>query len=228
MAESHLKEPALVAAPPGPVYRVGRNGDPLRPSRIAAQDALATRAGNRFDVVGGGVIYCGTHVKGCFAEVVARFRPSPKMRTLMEQEDAGFVTCGGVPQNWRDQRTVVAASIADALPFVDIDNPITHEYLNAKMAAELTDLGVDTLDVGNVRGANRLITRAASSWAYWAAHDAGSPKYSGIRYLSRVLPDEECWAVFEGTPIVEVSRRPIEINDPDLQAVADMWGLRIF
>jgi hypothetical protein len=25
-----------------------------------------------------------------------------------------------------------------------------------------------------------------------------------------------------------VSRRSIEINDPDLKAVADMWGLRIF
>jgi RES domain len=216
-----------VAPPSRPVYRVGRSKEPLRPSRIAAEDALATRAGNRFDVVGGGVIYCGTNVKGCFAETVARFRPSPKMRDLMEHEDPGFVTCGGVPQNWRDQRTIVAASMADPLPFIDIDNPITHEYLNAKMAGELADLGVETLDVGNVRGANRLITRAASSWAYWA-EDAGIPKYSGIRYMSRVLPDEECWAVFEGTPIVEVSRRAIEINDPDLKAVADMWGLRVF
>lgn len=213
--------------PPGLVYRVGRSTGPLEPSRIAAEDALATRAGNRFDVVGGGVIYCGSDAKGCFAETVARFRPSPKMRDLMAQEDSGFVTCGGVPQNWRDQRTVVSASIADPLPFVDIDDPVTHEYLNAKMAEELADLGVETLDGGNVRGPNRLITRAAASWAYWAV-DAESAKYSGIRYMSRVLPDQECWAVFEGTPIVEVSRRAIEINDPDLTAVADIWGLRIF
>ena len=46
--------------------------------------------------------------------------------------------------------------------------------------------------------------------------------------MSRVLPNEECWAVFEGTPIVEVSRRAVGINDPYLQAVADLWGLRIF
>ncbi|MHA7655157.1 RES family NAD+ phosphorylase [Mycobacterium sp. ML2] len=178
-------------------------------------------------MLAGGVIYCGTNVKGCFAETVARFRPTPKMRELLDQEDAGFVTCGGVPQDWRAQRTIVAASIADALPFLDIDHPVTHEYLNARMAGELADLGVETLDVGNVRGANRLITRAASSWAYWA-EDADGPKYSGIRYMSRVLPDEECWAVFQETPIVEVSRRAIEINDPDLKAIADMWGLRIF
>lgn len=149
------------------------------------------------------------------------------MRALLAQEDPGFVACGGVPQNWRDQRCVVAANIADPLPFIDIDDPVTHEYLNAVMAEELADLGVETLDIGNVRGPNRLITRAASSWAYWA-ENAGGPKYSGIRYMSRVLPDEECWAVFEGTPIVEVSRRPIEVNDSDLNAVADIWGLRIF
>lgn len=227
MPESHLRGPAVVQPPPRPVFRVARSDVPLEPSKIAAEDALATRAGNRFDVVGGGVIYCGTNVKGCFAETISRFRPSAKMRALMEQEEPGFVTCGGVPQNWRDQRTIVAASIADSLPFVDIDNPVTHEYLSAKLADELVDLGVDVLDVGNVRGPNRLITRAASSWAYYA-QDANGPKYSGIRYMSRVIPDQECWAVFEGTPIVEVSRRAIEVNDPDLQAIADMWGLRIF
>ena len=63
--------------------------------------------------------------------------------------------------------------------------------------------------------------------AYWAATDDG-PKFSGIRYMSRVIPDQECWAVFEGTEIVEISRRSIEINDPDLKAIADMWGLRVF
>ena len=97
----------------GPVYRVGRSTGPLEPSRIAAKDALATRAGNRFDVVGGGVIYCGTNVRGCFAETIARFRPSPKMRALIAHEDPGFVICGGVPQDRRNQRTIVAATITD-------------------------------------------------------------------------------------------------------------------
>lgn len=210
--------------------RAGRSflrGGIFPPRECEARQVEDPRAGNRFDVVGGGVIYCGTTVKGCFAETIARFRPSAKMRVLLAQEDPGFVTCGGVPQNWRDQRTIVAASIADSLPFVDIDDPITHEFLSAKMAEELADLGVEVLDVGNVRGPNRLITRAASSWAYYA-QDSGSPKYSGIRYMSRVLPNEECWAVFEGTPIVEVSRRSIDVGDPDLKTVADTWGLRIF
>ncbi|OHT78125.1 hypothetical protein BKG69_15880 [Mycobacteroides chelonae] len=43
-----------------------------------------------------------------------------------------------------------------------------------------------------------------------------------------VIPDEECWAVFEGTTVNEESRRSIAINDPDLAELADMWGLRIF
>lgn len=84
MPESHLRGPALVQPPSGPVYRVARSSGPLAPSRIAAQEALATRA------------------------------------------------------------------------------------LSAKMAEELADLGVEVLDVANVRGPNRLISRAASSWAYYA------------------------------------------------------------
>lgn len=195
MAPTHLDSPALVHPPPRPLFRVGRKSGPLEPSRIAAADALASKAGNRFDVIGGGVIYCGTTVKICFAETIGRFRPSAKIRAVMEDEDPGFVVCGGVPQDWRDQRTIVDVNLADPLPFIDIDDPTTHEYLNAAMASELASLGVTTLDVGNVRGPNRLITRAASSWAYWA-ENADGPKYSGIRYMSRVLPNEECWAAY--------------------------------
>lgn len=138
-----------------------------------------------------------------------------------------IVVCGGVPSDWREQRTIVTANLMDPLPFVDVDDPVTHEYLTTVMADELAGFGVDVLDVDTVRGKNRLLTRAMSSWAFWAATDDG-PKYSGIRYMSRVIPDQECWAVFEGTEIVEVSRRAIEINDPDLMEIAAMWGLRIF
>jgi hypothetical protein len=227
VAASHLAGPALVSPPPGPLYRVARCSGPLEPSRIAAEDALQPRAGNRFDVPGGGVVYCGTSVRACFAETLARFRPTAKMRSLMKHQDREFVVCGGVPSDWREQRTIVTANLMDPLPFVDVDDPVTHEYLTTVMADELAGFGVDVLDVDTVRGKNRLLTRAMSSWAYWAATDDG-PKYSGIRYMSRVIPDQECWAVFEGTEIVEVSRRAIEINDPDLMEIAAMWGLRIF
>ncbi|RIR81952.1 RES domain-containing protein [Mycobacteroides abscessus] len=224
---SHLDGPALISPPPGCVYRVARSSDPLYPSRIAPEDALQSK-GNRFDVLGGGIIYFGTTVRGCFAETVSRYRPTATMRKLVNSAgDQGFVVCGGVPKDWRDQRTIVEARLIDPLPFIDIDHPQTHEYLTEAIADELSGLGVSTLDVGNIRGHNRLITRAASSWAYWA-NDANGMKYSGIRYMSRVIPDEECWAVFEGTDINEESRRSIAINDPDLAELADMWGLRIF
>ncbi|MDT5366601.1 MAG: hypothetical protein QOC62_1032 [Mycobacterium sp.] len=111
---------------------------------------------------------------------------------------------------------------------VDVDDPVTHEYLTAVMADELEGFGVEFLDVDTVRGKNRLITRAMSSWAYWAADDDGNPRYSGARYLSRVLPNEECWAVFDGTDIVENGRQSIQLNNPELRQVADMWGLRPF
>lgn len=227
-APSHLAGPKLVEPPPTPLYRVARCSGPLKPSWIAAEDALQPRAGNRFDVVGGGVIYCGTNVVVCFAETLARYRPTAKMRALMKNVDPGFVVCGGVPQDWREQRTIVTVNLIDPLPFVDVDDPVTHEYLTAVMADELTAFGVDVLDVDTVRGKNRLITRAMSSWAYWAVDDDGNLGYSGVRYLSRVLPNEECWAVFDGTDIVENGRQSIQLNHRELRQVADMWGLRLF
>jgi len=70
------------------------------------------------------------------------------------------------------------------------------------------------------------VTCHGASWAY-AAADADGPLYSGIRYLSR-LGEHECWAVFEGTPIVELQRATIELTNPDFAAIVDEFGLRPF
>ena len=95
------------------------------------------------------------------------------------------------------------------------------------MAPELGGLAVDQLDVATVRGSNRLITRAVAAWAYAASDDDDLPRHSGIRYMSR-LGEYECWAVFDGNRINEISRSTIEANNPDLKAAADHFGLRVF
>jgi len=71
-----------------------------------------------------------------------------------------------------------------------------------------------------------LLTRAIASWAY-AAGDADGSQYSGIRYLSR-LGEHECWAVFDGTPIIELERTTIELTNPAFTTVVDEFGLRPF
>lgn len=50
----------------------------------------------------------------------------------------------------------------------------------------------------------------------------------GIRYLSRLYTQWECWAVYEDIELEEIVREPISLNDPALQRVADLFELKVF
>lgn len=226
MATSHLSGPAVVH-PPASLYRVARRGRELDHSQINAADAALTRSGNRFDVAGGGVLYFGSDEAGCFAETLARFRPTAAMRAIIAEEDPGFVVCGGVPQDWRTRRLMIEAETIDPLLFVDVEHPDTHEFLTSAMAPQLDALGVSVLDVATLRGPNRAVTRAISTWTYAATDSNGAPEYSGLRYVSR-LGDHECWAVFDGTELQVRSRVGLELGNAALQEVAEDFGLRVF
>lgn len=222
-----VAEPATVAAPTQ-LWRVARSDDPLRMSTISAADNALAGAGNRFDTTSGGVLYCSTEPRTCYLETLARFRPSPAVRAVVADEDPEFMVCGGVPADWRARRVKVAVALQDPLPFLDVEDLRTHEYLTTELSSVLAGLGVGVLDTAAVRGPNRRLTRAISNWAFAAGlDDGGTPHYGGIRYLSR-MGDFECWAVFEGTSVVEISRDTISLHDPDLISVAATFGLRPF
>lgn len=50
-------------------YRVARREDPLSHSSISAPDAQTSK-GNRYDVAGGGVLYCASDLEACYAETL--------------------------------------------------------------------------------------------------------------------------------------------------------------
>lgn len=56
----------------------------------------------------------------------------------------------------------------------------------------------------------------------------GQPLYAGIRYLSRLSSDWECWAVFDRVPIEELTRRPILREDAALNRIATLYGLKVY
>ncbi|MGB7982733.1 MAG: RES domain-containing protein [Candidatus Nanopelagicales bacterium] len=140
-----------------------RRDDPLRFARISQTDATLARAGNRFDVPGGGVLYAASTAEGCFAETLARFRPSPAVAAAV-REDPGYMDPGGIPAAWREDRRLVSFALAAPLPFVDIDSTSTLLALGAQLHAELAPLGADELDRGGVYSANRRLTRILASW----------------------------------------------------------------
>ena len=66
---------------------------------------------NRFDArsYDYGVLYFGSTLQACFAETLARLRPSVKLLALVEDEwrRAGFMDAGSVPADWRQRLTAV-------------------------------------------------------------------------------------------------------------------------
>ena len=223
---AHAEHPVVVIPGDRELFRVARSDRPLAESKISVEDAAQRRAGNRFDVLGGGVLYLGSTALGCYLETLARLRPTAAMRTLLAEEDPEFMVCGSVPRDWRTRRLQLTVTVPGSLPFLDVEDPRTHEYLTAAMAPPLAALGVPQLDVSDVRGRDRIVTRAIASWAY-AARDVDGPLYSGIRYLSR-HGEHECWAVFDGTPLTETARTTIELTTPGFAAAIDTFGLRAF
>lgn len=47
------------------------------------------------------------------------------------------VAGGGVPQDWRARRLMIEAATIDPLPFVDVEDPDTHEFVTSAMAPQL-------------------------------------------------------------------------------------------
>jgi hypothetical protein len=220
-----MGEPKTVDMPDS-VYRVARADDPLRFSYIRPDDAVLPKAGNRYDVAGGGVLYAATQLEACFGETVARYRPSPVMRELLSAEDEGFMLCGGLPRDWRLRRTIVEISAADPLPFLDVDAPETQDFLSAELAPLLVGLGyTNPLDLSTLRNSDRRLSRAIALWAYAQTDDDGVFQFAGIRYGSRLSDAWENWAIFDGTDVFATSNRSIEQNDASLRAVAQMWDL---
>lgn len=218
--------------PPETIFRIARHDGATLHSRITPADNRSGSAGNRYDVVGGGVLYGATVVRTCFSETLARFRPTPAMRVLLakaDPEEPQFMLCGGIPQDWRLQRRVFQLAVRDPLPFLNVESPETLAHLEEVLASELLALGyTGNLDLSDLRNRDRRLSRAIAAWAFTAQDDVGTALYSGIRYCSRVDDSRECWAIFEGTTVEVVGIRAIELNNPDLDVVARPWSLRPF
>lgn len=161
-----------MATAPDLLLRVGRVGAPLRFSTISPFDAALPKAGNRFDVPGGGVLYAATTAVACYAETLARFRPTARMRELLKEDEPGFMVIGGVAQDWRLQRVLATIRLVDPLSFLDIEAPETHEFLSDVLASDLAALGYEQpLDLSAVTNQDRRLSRLIAAYAYAAALD---------------------------------------------------------
>lgn len=211
---------------------MGRASDPLDfPEPPASADLEYPSAGNRFDspTEDFRTCYFATDPVACFGETLSRFRPNPALAEAAKEE--GFMGIGQVPADWRHQRIIVRVELfpTEARPnlrFLDVESIETRQRLRKDLANILTVFGYSDLDVATVRGGDRRITRWIAKWAYEQRDDAGSA-FAGIRYLSRLSSEWECWAVFEGVGIRETAREPINRQHPALLRVSKTFDLTV-
>lgn len=223
--------PTVVPAPTN-VWRIARRPDPLSVrTPLPSSDLTKSGVGNRFDspVASYGVLYFGKDLETCYAEVLARFRPD--LRVIAEIKDEwkkrGFVELGSVPADWRFQRVAVRVTLQGSLPFLDLESPDTLEHLRVTLADRLVAFGYTDFDMGVVCGTDRRVTRLISQWAYDELDDDGRSLYGGIRYMSRVAPEYECWAAFEDCSIEVLEELAISEEDPNLRKIAERYGLKV-
>lgn len=212
---------ALVDAP-GRLFRVGRDTAPIAYSYITPDIDSEDDLGYRFDVLGAGVMYAATQPAGAYTETVQKYRLTAATHAACATTQPGQMVSGNLPADWRDHRRLVGFTVPGGLPFLDIDVSDSHTALTRHLGAELADLGYEYLDIALVRSEHRLLTRLIAMWAYLETLSDGSPRYSGIRFVSK-LEDYECWALFEGVPITEVELQLIPLDE--LQAACQPLGI---
>lgn len=222
---------ATAYLPPGGVWRIEHKTKNFqRPSRV---ESSTIRGGNRFDSISGsyGTLYFGTTIEVCFAEILARLRSAAILNAVVNEEWRvnNWIESGNISADWRHRRIAIRARIDNKLPFVDIDHPETLAELNTHhdLMLRLSRYGVNELDLGVVTAKDRRLTRCIAEYLYSMNDTGGHPLWNGIRYVSRHGEGRECWAVFDHAPLKELERMSIERSNPELLAVAALYGLTI-
>ena len=204
-----------LAAPRAGVHRVSRSinvfafrtAAPLpNPASVPIHD------GNRWDDAQGNfaTVYCASSAEGAFGEVIARYRERPGLLQridafLNQPPDPDYdplLTPGVVPAEFFDGRWIGHSTVDVDVRFVDVDDPATHAALDPALRRALRDFGVRRIDRGTFLSADRRITRTIASHYHWLAQTPDHASWRGLRYLSRLAPDWECWAIWEPTPLL--------------------------
>lgn len=250
-----MAELRAVNPPAGRIYRVAKRiHDPFEPKPWSLADANGV-FGDRFDDPRGHeipqsqrfrVIYYASTRAGAIGETVARVRPQlgeiagftavrdsaedpePLDVHLSGLRDPEFPDRGVLLANWRLERQIYSTRLDPDSRFVDIASAESIQYLREELAETAARLGLRDIDLSTVTGPMREMTRECARCIYTRLSSEGRPLYAGIRYLSRLNPEWECWAIFHDrmvhSPDVPETITP---DDPDLAEVASLFNMSI-
>jgi hypothetical protein len=242
----------LVTPPSSVVFRIARDPFVPPPWEYAINDLLPQTFGGRFDDPSGRwrvpvekrfrTLYCATQRTGTFAETTDALRV--KMPDFL-QRVRGFVTDayddetfqnykrGLIPREWLDRKRIGSTLLEPDLRFIDLEVSETLQTLNRvpRLVLLAGRFGLDQIDrrVLVLRGEQMRLSQEIAYWAYQQVDETGNP-VAGVRYISRVGGEWECWGLFD----TRVAGRhkpgyigPIDPSDPDLVEVASGFDLDI-
>ncbi len=232
----------LVYPPKDGVYRVSRDLEPFKysepPLSLPKLDEPVI-AGNRWDDPDGSysTLYCATTAECSFAETIARYR---EKKDLLEKIDKFLsgpadveydfeVTPGVVPEDYVANRTLGHADVEDNSNFVDVDHTDTHGVISKGIRPLLDTFDLASVNHNVVCSRDRRISRPIARCLYGCAQTTDYHNVFGIRYVSRLSDEWECWAMWEPTPLLlgTASEEPVTWDNTDLQNAAKKLGLSL-
>lgn len=223
-----MSRPKAVAAPELGLWRVGRKGDPLAVEASPVERSLAGPGyRSRFDSPDARYVvrYFASSREGAFGETLDRVRPKASaLRALRRGRPDVKVDMQTKLDQWRKGHRLARVKAPQAVRFLDVEDQRTRLVLEEVLdpAGEL--LGEGGLDVPAVRGTDRPLTQAISAWAY-RQEARGRPRFGGIRYLSRLNGEWECFAIFDRVRLEATAEEAIARNDPAFVSVVKRYGL---
>ena len=212
-----------LAPTPAILYRIGRAPDPL------AFPPLAFCGTGRYDdpLRQRSVLYAAVDRRAAFLETLDAYRAD---LTALADRDAALTPKSGAPgQPVRTiiparffSRQIVRFSVGANQRWLDVRSPETHTILRDELRDELTQLGFGPRFVlGDLLSNHHHVTQLVAGWAL-------RHRFHGLAYASCHDPALTCWAIFEGADVLPIEPgQLLRADDPDLLAVASLWGLEI-
>jgi hypothetical protein len=138
-------------------------------------------------------LYCARSAATCLREALADLRPNAKALAELRAVEGALdvdIARGVVSRTWLRSHILEGATLWHRGPLAEVEDLATRRALELEHAALLVKLGLDHLDISDVRSGTRPLTQAISRslWEQGAA---------GVQYRSN-LDDGICFALFEG------------------------------
>lgn len=143
-------------------------------------------------------VYAGSSLKACLLEVLAGFRPDPRLAAELDEiieddeDDVLYpsIPPGEVPREWLDARAAARAELSGN--YCAVTASATVSALYPHFVAEALSLGLTDFDAAALKDARpRQLTQAIAAWLY------DTTTVDGVLFSSRHGDDLQLWAIFE-------------------------------